>query len=94
MRQRLVQKSQLTVGVNDAYVEPAIQAILGAARTGEGEVGDTEAGVGRDALHHREGGARRLEPLEVERHGVARHGAAGAGDCREHELEGGGMASQ
>lgn len=41
VRQRLVQKSQITVGVNDQYVEPAIQAILSAARTGTtGEVGD------------------------------------------------------
>lgn len=40
VRQRMVQKSQLTIGVNDAYVEPAIQAILKAARTGDGEVGD------------------------------------------------------
>jgi len=40
VRQRLVQKSQLTIGVNDAYVEPAIQAIVRAARTGEGEIGD------------------------------------------------------
>lgn len=40
VRQRLVQKTQITIGVNDAYVEPAIQAILGAARTDEGEIGD------------------------------------------------------
>lgn len=40
VRQRLVQKCQITIGVNDAYLEPAIQAILGAARTGEGEIGD------------------------------------------------------
>ena len=40
VRQRLVQKTQITIGVNDAYVEPAIQAILGAARTGSGEIGD------------------------------------------------------
>ena len=40
VRQRLVQKSQLTIGVNDLYVEPVIQAIVRAARTGEGEVGD------------------------------------------------------
>jgi nitrogen regulatory protein P-II 2 len=40
VRQRLVQKTQITVGVNDKYVEPAINAILAAARTGSGEVGD------------------------------------------------------
>lgn len=40
VRQRLVQKTQITVGVNDVYVEPAIQAIVKAARTGEGEIGD------------------------------------------------------
>jgi nitrogen regulatory protein P-II 1 len=40
VRQRMVHKTQLTIGVNDAYVEPAIAAIVRAARTGEGEVGD------------------------------------------------------
>jgi nitrogen regulatory protein P-II 1 len=40
VRQRLVQKTQLTIGVNDAYVEPTIQAIVQAARTGDGEIGD------------------------------------------------------
>ncbi len=40
VRQRMVQKTQITVGVNDAYVEPAIQAILKAARTDQGEIGD------------------------------------------------------
>ncbi len=40
VRQRTVQKTQVTVGVNDAYVEPAIQAILEAARTGDGAIGD------------------------------------------------------
>lgn len=41
VRTRMVQKAQITVGVNDAYVEPAIQAILAAARTADhGEVGD------------------------------------------------------
>lgn len=40
VRQRLVQKTQITIGVNDRYVEPAIQAILSAARTGAGEIGD------------------------------------------------------
>lgn len=41
VRQRLVQKTQVTVGVNDKYVEPAIAAIIAAARSGAaGEVGD------------------------------------------------------
>jgi nitrogen regulatory protein P-II 1 len=40
VRQHLVQKTQITIGVNDAYVEPSVRAILEAARTGEGEVGD------------------------------------------------------
>jgi nitrogen regulatory protein P-II 1 len=40
MRQSTVQKSQLTIGVNDAYVEPAIQAIVRGARTDGGEIGD------------------------------------------------------
>lgn len=40
VRQRLIQKTQITIGVNDAYLEPAIQAIVKAARTGDGEVGD------------------------------------------------------
>lgn len=44
VRTRMVQKTQITVGVNDAYVEPAIAAIVKAARTTEGgregDVGD------------------------------------------------------
>ena len=40
VRQRMVQKTQITIGVNDAYVERAIAAIQQAARTGEGEIGD------------------------------------------------------
>lgn len=41
VRQRLVQKTQITVGVNDAYVEPAIEAILKGARTPPaGDIGD------------------------------------------------------
>lgn len=40
VRQRMVQKTQISLGVNDKYVEPAITAILAAARTGGGEVGD------------------------------------------------------
>lgn len=40
VRQRMVHKTQITLGVNDKYVEPAIDAILAAARTGGGEVGD------------------------------------------------------
>jgi nitrogen regulatory protein P-II 1 len=37
-RPRLVEKLQVTIALNDAYVEPAIDAILRGARTGE--VGD------------------------------------------------------
>ena len=40
VRQRTVQKTQVTIGVNDAYVEPAIRAIMEGARTGSGEIGD------------------------------------------------------
>ena len=40
VRQRTVQKTQVTIGVNDAYVEPAVQAILRGARTGHGAIGD------------------------------------------------------
>ena len=40
VRQRMVHKTQITIGVNDDYVEPAIAAIQSAARTGEGEIGD------------------------------------------------------
>jgi nitrogen regulatory protein P-II 1 len=41
VRSRMVPKVEITVGVNDAYVEPAIQAIIRGARTGpQGEVGD------------------------------------------------------
>ncbi len=40
VRQRTVQKTQVTIGVNDAYVEPAIAAILKGARTGGGVIGD------------------------------------------------------
>jgi nitrogen regulatory protein P-II 1 len=40
VRRRLVQKTQITIAVNDPYVEPAIQAILAAARTDAGAVGD------------------------------------------------------
>jgi nitrogen regulatory protein P-II 1 len=38
VRPRLVPKLEITIGVNDAYVEPAIGAIIKGARTGE--VGD------------------------------------------------------
>jgi nitrogen regulatory protein P-II 2 len=38
LRANLVEKLKLTLGVNDAYVEKAIGAILGGARTGQ--VGD------------------------------------------------------
>lgn len=40
VRQRLVQKTQITIAVNDPYVEPTIAAILAAARTDGGAVGD------------------------------------------------------
>jgi nitrogen regulatory protein P-II 1 len=40
VRQRTVQKTQVTIGVNDAYVEPAIAAILKGARTDGGAIGD------------------------------------------------------
>lgn len=41
VRPRMVPKARLLVGVNDPYVEPAIEAILRAARTeGGGAVGD------------------------------------------------------
>jgi len=40
VRQNTVQKTQVTIGVNDAYVEPAITAILAGARTGDGGIGD------------------------------------------------------
>ena len=40
-RARMVSRVELTVGVNDAYVEPAIDAILRGARSGaKGKVGD------------------------------------------------------
>jgi nitrogen regulatory protein P-II 1 len=38
VRGNLVEKLKLTLGVNEAYVEPAIQAIVEGARTGQ--VGD------------------------------------------------------
>ena len=37
---RLVQKTQITIAVNDQYVEPTINAILAGARTDGGTVGD------------------------------------------------------
>ncbi len=41
VRRRLVQKTQITIGVNDAYVDRAIEAIIAGARTTErGDVGD------------------------------------------------------
>lgn len=41
VRSRMVPRVELTVGVNDQYVEPAIKAIVESARTGsKGEVGD------------------------------------------------------
>lgn len=41
VRPRMIPKTRITVGVNDKYVEPTIEAILQAARTeGGGAVGD------------------------------------------------------
>ena len=40
VRQRLVQKTQVMIAVNDQYVEPTIRAIVSAARTDGGEIGD------------------------------------------------------
>jgi nitrogen regulatory protein P-II 1 len=40
VRQRMVQKTQITIGVNDDYVESAIAAIERGARTDAGEIGD------------------------------------------------------
>ena len=41
VRPHMVAKTRVTVGVNDAYVEPAVEAILRGARTdGAGAVGD------------------------------------------------------
>jgi nitrogen regulatory protein PII len=40
VRPRLAPKSQITIGVNDQYVEPAITAILSAGRTDGGAVGE------------------------------------------------------
>lgn len=37
---RLVEKAQISIAVNDKYVEPAIQAIIKGARTNGGAVGD------------------------------------------------------
>ncbi|MEN6451333.1 MAG: P-II family nitrogen regulator, partial [Thermoguttaceae bacterium] len=36
----LLRKVQLMIGVNDAFVEPTIQAIIEGGRTGPGEIGD------------------------------------------------------
>lgn len=41
VRTRMAQKAQITVGVNDAYVDRAIEAIVSAARGANGgEIGD------------------------------------------------------
>ncbi len=41
VRARMVQRVEITVGLNDRYVEPAIEAIVRGARSGTaGEVGD------------------------------------------------------
>jgi nitrogen regulatory protein P-II 2 len=36
----LIRKVKLEIGVNDEYVEPAIEAIASNARVGEGSIGD------------------------------------------------------
>lgn len=36
----LIPKVRLEIAVNDAFVEPTVNAILGAARHGEGTIGD------------------------------------------------------
>lgn len=40
VRSPLVRKTQITLGVNDKYVEPAIAAIIKGARSDNGAVGD------------------------------------------------------
>jgi len=41
VRARMVSRVELTIGVNDAYLEPTVNAIVKGARTGtDGEVGD------------------------------------------------------
>ena len=40
VRPNLLPKVRLEIGVNDAFVEPTIEAILRAARHGDGTVGD------------------------------------------------------
>ncbi len=41
IRSRMVQKTRITIGVNDTYVDKAVEAIVKAARTeGGGAVGD------------------------------------------------------
>lgn len=40
VRPKLVRKTQVTIALNDQYVEPAIEAILKGARSGAGAVGD------------------------------------------------------
>ena len=41
VRSRMVPRIELTIGVNDDYVEPAVEAILRGARSGpQGKVGD------------------------------------------------------
>ena len=40
VRSRMVSRVEVAIGVNDAYVEPAIEAIIRGARSGKGKVGD------------------------------------------------------
>lgn len=40
IRSQLLRKTQISIGVNDDYVQPAVDAILKAARSEGGKVGD------------------------------------------------------
>ena len=40
MAPSLIPKVRLEIAVNDAFVEPTVNAILGAAKHGEGTIGD------------------------------------------------------
>jgi nitrogen regulatory protein P-II 1 len=40
VRSRMVSRVEITIGVNDEYVTPAIDAIIRGARSGKGRVGD------------------------------------------------------
>jgi len=40
VRAPMVRKLQITIGVNDQYAEPTVEAIVRGAKSGQGEVGD------------------------------------------------------